>query len=114
MDEDVNGIDYLAQAYWHGFTYRAGEMTAIDRGQRLVLVAPSLDEDGREVTPAHEVGYDILVIAIGSLTNDFGTPGVKAHAIALETADEAARVHRRPVNACIRAHIQRHPLRPEP
>jgi NADH dehydrogenase len=113
MDEDVNGIDYLAQAYWHGFTYRAGEMTAIDRRQRLVSVAPSIDDEGRQVTPAQEVGYDTLVIAIGSLTNDFGTPGVKAHAIALETADQAARFHKRLVNACIRAHYQKEPLRPE-
>jgi NADH dehydrogenase len=113
MDEDVNGIDYLAQAYWHGFTYRAGEMTAIDRSQRLVSVAPSTDDEGRQVTPAQEVGYDTLVIAIGSLTNDFGTPGVKDHAIALETADQAARFHKRLVNACIRAHYQKEPLRPE-
>ena len=53
--------------------------------------------------PAHEFGYDTLVIAVGSLTNDFGTPGVKEHAIALETAGRPARFHRRLVNACIRA-----------
>ncbi|MBO0740119.1 MAG: NAD(P)/FAD-dependent oxidoreductase, partial [Hyphomicrobiaceae bacterium] len=57
--------------------------------------------------------YDTLVIAIGSLTNDFATPGVKAHAIALETADDAARFHTRLVNALIRAHTQSEPLAPE-
>ena len=113
MDQGLNEIDYLAQAYWHGFTYRAGEMTGIDRTRRLVHVAPFIDEEGRQVTPAQEFGYDTLVIAIGSLTNDFGTPGVKEHAIALETADEAARFHARLVNACIRAHVQKEPLRPE-
>ena len=76
----------------------------------LVHVGPFVDEEGRQVTAAQEIGYDTLVIAVGSLTNDFGTPGVKAHAIALETADEAARFHRRLVNACIRAHIQKEPL----
>ena len=113
MDQGVNEIDYLAQAYWHGFTYRAGRMTGIDRRRRIVHVAPFVDEEGREVTPAQEIAFDTLVIAIGSLTNDFGTPGVKEHAIALETADEAARFHRRLVNACIRAHVQMEPLRPE-
>ena len=57
--------------------------------------------------------YDTLVIAIGSLTNDFGTPGVKRHAIALETSTEATRFHRRLVNALMRAHAQPEPLRPE-
>ena len=113
MDMGLHEVDYLAQAFWHGFTYRAGEMMGIDRRRRVVEVAPVFDEEGRQVTPAREFGYDTLVIAIGSLTNDFGTPGVKEHAIALETADQAARFHRRLVNACIRAHTQTEPLRPE-
>ena len=109
----MHEIDYLALAYWHGFVYRVGEMTGIDRARRVVQVAPFIDEEGRQVTPSREIGYDTLVIAIGSLTNDFGTPGVKEHAIALETAGEAARFHHRLVNACIRANTQREPLAPE-
>jgi NADH:ubiquinone reductase (H+-translocating) len=113
MDEDVHAIDYLAQAYWHGFVYRAGEMAGIDRTRRLVRVAPFVDDEGRVVTPRQEIPYDSLVIAIGSLTNDFGTPGVKENAISLETPGEAGRFHRRLVNACIRANTQTEPLRPE-
>ena len=113
MDLGTHEIDYLAQAYWHGFTFRLGALIGIDRGRRMVRLAPYVDEEGREVTPAREFGYDTLVIAVGSLTNDFGTRGVKAHAIALETAEEAKRFHSRLVNACIRAHAQVEPLRPE-
>jgi len=113
MDEDMHAIDYLAQAYWHGFVYRSGAMAGIDRARRLVQVAPFVDDEGKLVTARQDIGYDTLVIAIGSLTNDFGTPGVKAHAIALETAEEAARFHSRLVNACIRANTQTEPLRPE-
>ena len=53
------------------------------------------------------------MIAVGSLTNDFGTPGAHEHAISLETPVEAERFHRRLVNAYIRAHAQSEPLRPE-
>jgi NADH:quinone reductase (non-electrogenic) len=113
MDEGVHEIDYLAQAYWHGFVYRAGSMAGLDRARRTVQVAPFVDDEGRQITPGHEVGYDTLVIAVGSQTNDFGTPGVKEHAIALDTADAAARFHRRLVNACMRAHAQAGPLGPE-
>lgn len=113
MDMGTNEIDYLAQAHWHGFTFRLGGLTGIDRGRRLVRVAPYYDAEGRQVTPEHEFAYDTLVIAIGSLTNDFGTRGVKAHAIALETADEAERFHARLVNALMRAQAQTEPLRPE-
>ncbi len=34
--------------------------------------------------------YDTLVIAVGSASNDFGTPGVAEHAIALDTPDQAS------------------------
>jgi NADH dehydrogenase len=113
MDLGTHEIDYLAQAYWHGFTFRLGGLIGIDRGRRLVRVAPVFDSEGREVIPPREFGYDTLVIAIGSLTNDFGTRGVKSHAISLETADEAERFHARLVNACIRAQAQSEALRPE-
>ena len=112
MDEDMHALDYLAQAYWHGFTYRSGALDGIDRARRVVHVAPSVDDEGRLITPRQEIPYDTLVIAIGSLTSDFGTPGVKAYAIALETAADATRFHRRLVNALMRANTQKEPLRP--
>ncbi|MGH6816634.1 MAG: NAD(P)/FAD-dependent oxidoreductase [Hyphomicrobiaceae bacterium] len=112
MDLGVHEIDYLAQAHWHGFTYRVGELNGIDRERRLVHVAPFVDDEGRQVTSQRSFPYDTLVVAIGSLTNDFGTPGVKDHAISLETAGDAARFHRRLVNACIRAHARSEPLQP--
>ena len=56
---------------------------------------PGGDEDGDRVTPKRRFGYDTLIIAIGSLTNDFGTPGVRQHAISFETVLDAQRFHRR-------------------
>ena len=113
MDLGVHELNYLAQSHWHHFRYRLGEMTGLDRTAREVQVAPVLDEDGQEITPQRVFRYDTLVIAVGSLTNDFGTPGVKEYAIALETAAEATRFHRRLVNALMRAHAQPGKLRPE-
>lgn len=113
MDFSAHEVDYLAQAHWHRFRYRVGEMTGLDRARRCILVAPSYDADGREITPRCEVGYDTLVLAVGSQSNDFGTPGVKEHAIKLESQADARRLHARMVDACIRAHAQAAPLRPE-
>ena len=113
MDLSEHEVDYLAQAHWHHFRYRIGEMTALDRERREVRVAPYLDAEGREVTPDRAFGYDTLVLALGSLSNDFGTPGVSEHALKLESKADAQRFHARMVNACIRAHAQPTPLRPE-
>jgi NADH dehydrogenase len=113
MDIGTYETNYLAQSHWHHFRYRVGEMNGLDRARRLVHVAPFVDEDGIQVTPQRSFPYETLVIAVGSLTNDFGTPGAKEHAISLETPEQAERFHRRLVNACIRAHAQAEPLRPE-
>jgi NADH dehydrogenase len=112
MDLGMHEIDYMAQAHWHHFTFRLGGLIGIDRARRTVRVARYLDGEGREVLPEREFGYDTLVIAIGSLTNDFGARGVKAHAIPLETPEQAERFHTRLVNACLRANTQAGPLRP--
>src|SRR3712207_4740295 len=112
MDVDEHDLDYLAQAHWHHFRYRFGEMIGLDRARKEVILAPTVDEEGREITPRRSFGYDTLVIAIGSVVNDFGTPGVKEHTIALDETQQAARFNRRLVNACIRAHAQEGPVRP--
>jgi NADH:ubiquinone reductase (H+-translocating) len=113
MDMSAHEVGYLAQSHWHHFRYRVGEMVGLDRERREVLVAPYLDEDGHEVTPRRVFGYDTLVMAVGSQSNDFGTPGVREHAMRLECAADALRFHSRMVNACIRAHAQATSLRPE-
>src|ERR1700720_2616356 len=112
MDVSRHELDYLAQAYWHGFRYRFGEMIGLDRTKRLVHLAANFDDEGRLITPELSFGYDTLVIAIGSVTNDFGTPGVKEYAITLDTPEQAQLFNRRLINACPRAHTQAEPVRP--
>ena len=113
MDMAAHEVGYLAQSHWHHFRYRAGAMVGLDRARREVQVAPYVDDTGELVTPARAFGYDTLVVAIGSQSNDFGTPGVAQHAMKLESSADALRFHARVVNACIRAHAQEAPLRPE-
>jgi NADH dehydrogenase len=112
MDLGHHALGYLAQAHWHHFNYRTGEMIGLDRARREVRVGPVVEESGAEITGARSYRYDTLVLAVGSLTNDFGTPGVAQYAISLETPEQAAKFHGRLVNACIRAQGQAEPLRP--
>ena len=113
MDVDQHMLDYLAQARWHHFRFRLGSMSGLDRERRVVRVAPTYDDEGRLLIGEREIGYDTLVIAVGSGTNDFGTPGAQEHAISLDTPPQAERFHNRLINACIRANAQHEPLRPE-
>ena len=112
IDPGAYEVDYLAQAHWHGFRYRLGEMIGLDRTRKQVRLAATFDDEGREITPPRSIGYDTLVIAIGSITNDFGTPGVAEYAVQLETPAQAELFNRRLVNACLRAQTQESPVRP--
>jgi NADH dehydrogenase len=105
-------LNYLAQAHWHHFTYKYGEVVGLDRAAKLLHLGEMHDEDGRPITPARSLPYDTLVMAIGSITNDFGTPGAAQFAVPLENPEQASRFNRRIVNACLRANAQPEPVRP--
>ena len=110
MDLADQELDYIAQAHWHHFSFRLGELTGIDRVNRQIQVAPFYDDAGVLITPEQTIQYDTLIISIGSLTNDFGTPGVEQYAQRLESLVDAKRFHLRLINACLRAQAQTKPL----
>jgi NADH dehydrogenase len=105
-------LNYLAQAHWHHFTYSYGEVIGIDRATKRLRLAAMLDEEGRQITPPTDLPYDTLIMAIGSVTNDFGTPGAAKFAVPLENPEQADRFNRRLINACLRANSQPEPVRP--
>ncbi|MDP2034467.1 MAG: NAD(P)/FAD-dependent oxidoreductase [Polaromonas sp.] len=103
FDTHAEEIEYLAQARWNHFKFRLGRLEGVDRASKTLQLAASHDEAGREITPAQELGYDTLVIAVGSQTNDFGTLGAAEHTIKLDSPQAAKRFNDRLINACIRA-----------
>lgn len=105
-------LDYLALGHRHGFRFHLGALVGLDRAKKQIQLAATHDEDGAEITPSRTVSYDTLVIAIGSVANDFGTPGVAAHAVPLDTTEQAKRFHRLLVDGYLRAQTQAEPLRP--
>ncbi|MDZ4789917.1 MAG: NAD(P)/FAD-dependent oxidoreductase [Hyphomicrobiales bacterium] len=112
FDPETEAVELMAHARAYHYRYRIGAMEGLNREKRQIYVRGSLDENGVEVIPPRVIGYDTLVIAVGSITADFGIPGVIQHSIPLESADDAARFNRRMINACLRANAQYEPLRP--
>src|SRR5260221_9359415 len=112
LDVDVDSVEYLAHARAHHYRFRLGAMCGLNRDKRQIYVEATPDDDGRPLIPRRVLGYDTLVIAVGSEGNDFGTPGAKEHAIAIDSAEEAARFNRRMMSACIRANAKYEPLHP--
>ncbi len=103
MDIHAHQLDYLAQARWHHFVFSQGTLKGLDRAAKLLQVDAVRDDSGEEILPERSIPYDTLVIAVGSQSNDFGTPGVAEHAFTLDNSWEAHLFHRRLVNACFKA-----------
>jgi NADH:ubiquinone reductase (H+-translocating) len=112
LDSYAERLEYLAQGHWHHFRFRLGRMDGLDRARQEVRVAPTLDDDGVEIIPRRSFPYDTLIIAVGSVGNDFGVPGVKEHCIMLDTPEQAREFHRHHINACLRAHTQDNDVTP--
>src|SRR5437667_11698353 len=95
MDIHAHQLDYLAQARWHSFQCRLGALEGLDRARREITLRAVMGEDGEAMLPRRTMRYDTLVMAVGSETNHFQTPGAAENALMLDSADEAERFHRR-------------------
>lgn len=107
MDPHAHQLAYAAQANWHGFEFQQGELLGLDRAARTIRVGAVDDDDGAQILPERRIAYDVLVLAIGSVTNFFGVAGTAEHALALDTPEQAERFRRRLIAACMRAEAER-------
>jgi len=112
LDSYAERQEYLAQAHWHHFNFGFGSIDGLDRTRQQVWIAAKLDQYGQEIMPRRSLHYDTLVIAIGSVGNDFGIPGVAEHCIMLDTPEQARQFHRRHIDACLHAQTQTGPVAP--
>ena len=110
LDSHKDDVIYLGHAKHHGFRFQQGRLDGLDRARRLIHLAPVLDSAGRQVIQRRTMNYDTLIIAVGGICNDFGTPGVKEHCMFLDNHTQADQVQRRLLNACLRAQLQDGPL----
>jgi NADH:ubiquinone reductase (H+-translocating) len=109
LDSHKDDVIYLGHAKGHHFNFQQGRMEGLDRTRREIMLAP-VNFEGHEIIPRRRVSYDTLVIAVGGICNDFGTPGVKEHCQFLDTQEQAEHVQRNLLNSCLRAHLQQAPL----
>ena len=104
-------LSYMAQGHWHHFRFRLGRLDHLDRNKREISLAPCCDENGVEYIPRRTFSYDTLIIAIGSITNDFNIPGVREHCMFLDTRQEADHFHQTLIRNYFTAQTRQEALR---
>ncbi|GIU04319.1 NADH dehydrogenase [Shewanella sp. c952] len=92
LDIGIDAISYRGHAAAHGYHFQQGAMTDIDRETKQVILAPITDDNGEELLPARRIDYDYLVIAIGSIANDFNIDGVRDNCVFLDSTEQAMEI----------------------
>ena len=110
IDADLDAVDYRAHARLNHYRFEPGTLKRVDAQARQITLAPVHDNQGQEVLPERVLPYDYLVLAIGSCSNDFSTPGVRDNALFLDSHQQADRFREKFLNACLHANHANAPL----
>ena len=106
IDKHSYGVDYAIHAASHHYRFQLGEMCSLNTELQTITLMPLLDQQGTQILPEREIPYDQLILAIGSVSNDFGTPGVAENCYFLDSLPQAERFHRALLNQLIRINQQ--------
>ncbi len=102
LDADLDAVNYRVHAHRNGFQFELGTLCGLDRTRRCLVLDALVDDTGEEILPRREKHYDQLVLAIGSVSNDFNVAGVAQHCIFLDNPAQAQLFHQRLVDRFIR------------
>jgi NADH dehydrogenase len=106
LNLENHSVDYLSLAYQNNFCYFTGDVIGIDRKRKKIRIGENCDDQGELLTPECEIDYDQLVLSVGSQINDFGTSGVKEHAVTLDSFAQAIKLQKKLVNSFLKANAQ--------
>lgn len=102
LDPSTDAVVYHAHAMKHHYDFQLGCFSNMNADEQTVTLSETHDENGEVVLPERYLEYDTLILAVGSVSNDFNTPGVAEHCFFLDTAKQAERFHNGLINNFMR------------
>ncbi|MEQ1622482.1 MAG: NAD(P)/FAD-dependent oxidoreductase [Methylococcales bacterium] len=103
--DEAEEIEYLAMAHRNHFRFRLGKMEGLNRQTKEIFVSPTLNDQNEVLIPKRTFSYDLLVIAVGSVSNTFGIKGVAEHCMFLDTTPQAFKFQKQLVESYIKTHV---------
>jgi NADH:ubiquinone reductase (H+-translocating) len=88
-DIDLTHIVSPVRALLRRIRFFQGEVVGIDTAARTIQVTHGFESD------RHALGYDYLIVALGSVTNFHGLPGLARHAVTMKTLGDAIHLRNR-------------------
>ncbi|OUR81051.1 FAD-dependent oxidoreductase [Colwellia psychrerythraea] len=91
LDVSTDGVVYRAHSSAHHYQFQLGTMIGLEQKSKHIKLQALFDDEGKEVLPERELTFDTLILAVGSVSNDFGTPGVAENSYFLDSHQQAER-----------------------
>ena len=95
LDSHQEGLSYPVLARRNHFSFAFGDLEALDPEGRTLTLAEVRDDDDEQLIPARQLAFRTLVLATGSGSNLFDTPGAAEHAHLLEDVADAESFNKR-------------------
>lgn len=108
LDSGIDELNYQAHGKKHGFNFHLGRMCDLNRDSKTIELAAIYDEE-EEILPLRKLEYGQLIMALGSVTNDFGTKGAAEHCYFLDGRQQAETFHQKLLNQFIKANGSNNP-----
>ncbi|QUN06666.1 NAD(P)/FAD-dependent oxidoreductase [Shewanella yunxiaonensis] len=95
IDQSIEGLLYRDHGLKNGYRFLRGEIIGCDPQQKEITLSKVANKQGEELLGERHVKYDCLVLAIGSVSNSFNTPGAEQHCIFLDNLESANLFHQK-------------------
>lgn len=102
LDVHQEGVSYSILGRSNGFNFLLGELATFDPGAKRLTLKAITDQGGQVLAPERTITFTYGVLAIGSGSNLFGTPGAE-QAYLLERTEDAEVFHARLLAAFTKA-----------
>lgn len=86
-------LSYYNLAKRYQFQFILGAMHDLNREKKEIYLAAIYDDQDHVLIPQRTYSYDVLVLAVGSVSNDFNVPGVSENCFFLDNTDQALYFH---------------------
>lgn len=85
-DEETN---YFAHAAKHHYEFVSGRLVNVQNQDKTITLHKTMGSKSDQSAKEFDLIYDTLILAVGSVSNDFNTPGVKEYCHFLDNPNQA-------------------------
>jgi NADH:ubiquinone reductase (H+-translocating) len=101
IDQSIDGLLYRDHGLKNGYRYIRGEIEQCNPELKNIRLAAVYSEKGEVLLEARHLDYDYLVLALGSVSNSFNTPGAVENCIFLDSLENAECFHEQLLDALL-------------